>query len=125
MTKGLILSRDRRTWLSAMAGLAIGLQAPLLAAENLTEVQSTKTVVKQAKEQPLPLKQRAQITYDAYILGPGDGLLIELLDLPELSGQFSIGPDGTPTPAAPMPFMWRASPWRSCTASSRKVQHRA
>ena len=95
MTKGLILSRDRRTWLSAMAGLAIGLQAPLLAAENLTEVQSTKTVVKQAKEQPLPLKQRAQITYDAYILGPGDGLLIELLDLPELSGQFSIGPDGT------------------------------
>ena len=26
---------------------------------------------------------------------PGDGLQIELLDLPELSGRFSIGPDGT------------------------------
>ena len=45
--------------------------------------------------QPFPLEQRAQVTYDAYILGPGDGLQIELLDLPELSGTFSIGPDGT------------------------------
>lgn len=34
----------------------------------------------------------AQATHDAYILGPGDGLQIELLDL---SGRFSIGPDGT------------------------------
>ena len=48
-----------------------------------------------ATEQPLPLEQRAQFIYDAYILGPGDGLQIELLDLPELSGRFSIGPDGT------------------------------
>ena len=47
-------------------------------------------------EQPLPLEQRAKINYDAYILGPGDGLQIELLDLPELSGRFSIGPGGTP-----------------------------
>ena len=30
-----------------------------------------------------------------YILGPGDGLEIELVDLPEFSGQFNIGPDGT------------------------------
>ena len=45
--------------------------------------------------QPLPLEQRAQITYDAYILGPGDSIQIEVLDLPELSGTFSIGPDGT------------------------------
>jgi polysaccharide export outer membrane protein len=33
--------------------------------------------------------------YDAYILGPGDSLQVELLDIPELSGTFSIGPDGT------------------------------
>ena len=33
--------------------------------------------------------------YDSYILGPGDSLQIELLDIPELSGSFSIGPDGT------------------------------
>ena len=33
--------------------------------------------------------------YDSYILGPGDALQIELLDIPELSGTYSIGPDGT------------------------------
>ena len=56
---------------------------------------SAQSSLKGATEQPLPLEQRAQINYDAYILGPGDGLAIELVDLPELSGQFSIGPDGT------------------------------
>jgi len=39
--------------------------------------------------------QRAKVTYDAYILGPGDNLQVELLDIPELSGTFAIGPDGT------------------------------
>lgn len=35
-------------------------------------------------------------TYQSsYIIGPGDSLLIELLDIPEYSGLFSIGPDGT------------------------------
>ena len=32
---------------------------------------------------------------DTYILGPGDAVLVELLDIPEYSGVFSIGPDGT------------------------------
>jgi len=52
--------------------------------------------------QPLPAKgpsasplQSKRVVYDAYILGPGDSLLVELLDIPELSGTFSIGPDGT------------------------------
>ena len=81
--------------ISALAGLALCLQAPLATAQGLLEVQTTETVVEQGQEQPLPLEQRAQVTYDAYILGPGDGLQIELLDLPELSGRFSIGPDGT------------------------------
>jgi polysaccharide export outer membrane protein len=51
---------------------------------------------------PLPAKapsanalQRSRVVYDAYILGPGDSLQVELLDIPELSGTFSIGPDGT------------------------------
>jgi len=44
---------------------------------------------------PAASNQRARITYDAYILGPGDSLQVELLDIPELSGTFSIGPDGT------------------------------
>lgn len=47
------------------------------------------------QEQILPLEDRSSITNNTYILGPGDGLLIELLDLPELSGSFTIGPDGT------------------------------
>ena len=50
---------------------------------------------KGAAEKPLLLEERAKINYDTYILGPGDGLQIEVLDLPELSGRFSIGPDGT------------------------------
>ena len=39
--------------------------------------------------------QARNVNYDAYILGPGDSLSIELLNLPELSGIFTIGPDGT------------------------------
>jgi len=38
---------------------------------------------------------RSRVIYDSYILGPDDSLQIELLDIPELSGTFSIGPDGT------------------------------
>ena len=39
--------------------------------------------------------KRNLLVYDAYILGPGDSLQVELLDIPELSGTFAIGPDGT------------------------------
>jgi len=39
--------------------------------------------------------ERSRVTYDSYILGPGESLQIELLDIPELSGRFTIGPDGT------------------------------
>ncbi|QNI57155.1 polysaccharide biosynthesis/export family protein [Synechococcus sp. BIOS-U3-1] len=73
------------------AGALLTLQAVRVGAQQLIEIEEPTT----RQQQPLPLKQRAQITYDAYILGPGDGLQIELLDLPELSGTFSIGPDGT------------------------------
>ena len=38
---------------------------------------------------------RAKVVYDTYILGPGDSLQVELLEIPELSGTFTIGPDGT------------------------------
>ena len=44
---------------------------------------------------PAASNQRLRVTYDAYILGPGDTLQVELLDIPELSGLFTIGPDGT------------------------------
>ena len=61
-------------------------------AQQFIEIKEKETVIE--KVQPLPLEQRAQVTYDTYILGPGDRLAIELLDLPELSGSYSIGPDG-------------------------------
>ena len=44
---------------------------------------------------PATPTQRSRVVYDTYILGPGDSLQIELLDIPELSGTFAIGPDGT------------------------------
>lgn len=38
---------------------------------------------------------RAKVSYDTYLLGPGDSLQVELESVPELSGTFTIGPDGT------------------------------
>ena len=78
--------KSRILWLAALLSVAGCFQASTVSAQ---------TSLKRSAEQPLPLEQRAKINYDAYILGPGDGLQIELLDLPELSGSFSIGPDGT------------------------------
>jgi polysaccharide export outer membrane protein len=49
------------------------------------------------KAQPLPgttSPARSRVVYDSYILGPGDSLQIELIEIPELSGNFAIGPDG-------------------------------
>ena len=95
MTEALILSCCKRAGFSTLVGLAICLSGPAMAAQELTEAESAKNVVGQVQQRSLPLERRAQTTYDPYILGPGDGLEIELLDLPELSGRFSIGPDGT------------------------------
>ncbi|QNI52858.1 polysaccharide biosynthesis/export family protein [Synechococcus sp. BIOS-E4-1] len=78
-------------FLSAIAaGVLVTLPPVAVNAQQIIEIEETTN-----RQQPLPLEQRAQISYDAYILGPGDGLQIELLDLPELSQTTSIGPDGT------------------------------
>ena len=63
----------------------------MVGAQQFNEVEEITIEQKQA----LPLEDRSSVTYDTYILGPGDGIQIELLDLPELSGSFTIGPDGT------------------------------
>ena len=89
------VSRFGRTWLSPLAGLAMCLQPPLVAAQNLRDGQPVKIMTVERQTQAFPFDQRAGIIYDSYILGPGDRLRIELLDLPELSGEFKIGPDGT------------------------------
>ena len=86
MRKASVISKGRWRYLRVLVGLTTCLQIPVANAQAVSPSPGT---------QPLPLEQRANINYDAYILGPGDGLQIELLDLPELSGRFSIGPDGT------------------------------
>lgn len=43
----------------------------------------------------IPSTNKSSINSSSYILGPGDELGIEILQVPELSGSFSIGPDGT------------------------------
>ena len=43
------------------------------------------------KAEPLT---RSVLNGNSYILGPGDSVMIELLDIPEYSGNFTIGPDG-------------------------------
>ncbi|MEB3234426.1 MAG: polysaccharide biosynthesis/export family protein, partial [Cyanobacteriota bacterium] len=40
-------------------------------------------------------QRQLRVVYDSYILGPGDAVQVELLDVPEYSGVFTIGPDGT------------------------------
>ena len=50
---------------------------------------------KNIKPTIINIEQRRQVRYDSYVLGPGDSLQIELIDIPELSGSYSIGPDGT------------------------------
>ena len=95
MTKALNVSKLRHTGLLSLAGLSLCLQPSLVQSQELIETQATKTLVEEIKAQPTQLAQRSKVTYDAYILGPGDELQIEILDLPELSGNFSIGPDGT------------------------------
>ena len=95
MTKARIISHCRVAGVSALMGLAFCMHAPVVTAQNLRDRQTNKAVLEQGQTNPVTLGQRSQVTYDAYILGPGDSLQIELLDLPELSGTFSIGPDGT------------------------------
>ncbi|QNJ13122.1 polysaccharide biosynthesis/export family protein [Synechococcus sp. A18-46.1] len=77
-----------RPWLSIGA-----LAASLVLTPLSLRAQPAPSETSQAPS--LTSEERSRVTFDAYILGPGDGLDIELLDLPELSGSVDIGPDGT------------------------------
>lgn len=95
MKRLLTITKHRGKSLYVLTGLALCLQSPFALAERLDNTKGPSTSEKQRKVESLTLDQRALVTYDAYILGPADSLQIEVLDLPELSGRFSIGPDGT------------------------------
>ncbi|TCD57601.1 polysaccharide export periplasmic protein [Synechococcus sp. BS56D] len=86
--------------LTAVAGIACSLQAPLARAQQVETFQIRESVsdtitftapAKASSPRPLPTAP----IQDAYILGPGDAVVVELLDVPEYSGVFTIGPDGT------------------------------
>ena len=66
-------------------------QEPLQSKEALNE---TTTITRPVRTRTAPPISSAPFQ-DAYILGPGDAVVVELLDVPEYSGVFSIGPDGT------------------------------
>ena len=79
---------------SALAWLVLSVHAPVAKAEDIIGLQVNPTFVKPSQDPRLSFRQHNNSNYDSYIIGPGDRLEIELFDLPELSGNFSIGPDG-------------------------------
>ena len=48
-----------------------------------------------AIDQTIEERSRSYSLYGSYMLGPGDTVGVELLDIPEYSGVATIGPDGT------------------------------
>ena len=74
-------------------------------------MQPAETMVE--AEKSLSHTGSARVSKDAYILGPGDRLQIELLDLPELSGSFRLVPTAAFICHVYVTFTWRASPSRN------------
>jgi len=70
------------------------LTAAMLVVPQLAPLAALAAPANAKRSTPAPL-ERARVTYDTYLLGPGDSLQIELENIPELSGIFTIGPDGT------------------------------
>ena len=87
--------RDRQgpVRLLAVAGLCwIGLVQPQVALASTGGI----TAAARVKSSPQPSAARPNVGQeDAYLLGPGDGLLLTIFDAPELSGPLDILNDGT------------------------------
>jgi len=73
---------------------AAGLAQTELAEQERLQVSKTVTITSPVLQGAAGSIPNAPIQ-DAYILGPGDAVVVELLDVPEYSGVFTIGPDGT------------------------------
>ena len=67
------------------------LQQTIQLQENVSDTITITTPATSGTSRPVPTAP----IQDAYILGPGDAVVVELLDVPEYSGVFTIGPDGT------------------------------
>ena len=84
-----------RTPLHELLSCAAVLPALMLSTPALQAQHNTIATETHSSPALLSSKQRLNNRSSAYILGAGDQLQIEILDLPELSGDFTIGPDGT------------------------------
>jgi len=82
------LPHDRRRLQLSIAGMVVA-QVAASAPPSLAG-----PTPKPASPATQPQRQ-LQAVYDTYILGPGDAVQVELLDVPGYSGVFTIGPDGT------------------------------
>ena len=91
------ITKYRGFSLSALIGLVLICQAPLVTAESLTKKtqRSNEESVFQAQSRSQQSQKLHKESGNTYILGSGDTVFIELLDIPEYSGIFTIGPDGS------------------------------
>ncbi|WP_240307730.1 MULTISPECIES: polysaccharide biosynthesis/export family protein [unclassified Synechococcus] len=98
-----LIHQRRRTvgWLgTAVLASSFGLPAAMAQQQlqetlQLRESVSETITISAPGQAPAPRPIPTAPIQDAYILGPGDAVVVELLDVPEYSGVFSIGPDGT------------------------------
>lgn len=74
---------------------AIGVACSVQVQKVAAEAQIHSEIPQINKQTKTDTQLHTSITQDTYILGPGDSVLVELLDVPEYSGIFTIGPDGT------------------------------
>ena len=83
--------------LFALLGLGLFVQSPLASAQGLTNLpqERRESSTQRSVVQPGASQRTNQLSAESYILGPGDAVVVELLDVPEYSGVFTIGPDGT------------------------------
>lgn len=80
---------------TALSGsVSAGLAQTHLPELGTAQVRTAEQVTAQSPEGAAKTIPTAPIQ-DAYILGPGDSVVVELFDIPEYSGVFTIGPDGT------------------------------
>ena len=89
------ISKYRRLHLAALLALGFFILPNQLKAQSDIVEKDTNVSIDQHRLQSHPSQQLDRLNSQAYILGPGDALVIELLDVPEYSGIFTIGPDGT------------------------------
>ena len=89
------ISKYRRLHLAALLAIGFFILPNQLKAQSDIVEKDTNVSIDQHRLQSHPSQQLDRLNSQAYILGPGDALVIELLDVPEYSGIFTIGPDGT------------------------------